>query len=829
MSRSRANHRTGPAKILFVHHRSELGGAPTSLSYVVASLDRTRFEPHVYTPPGPAADLFRESGAIVHTGPIASFTHIWASIYKGRRWLLFVRELGLLPAHVVVFWRVLRAHDFELVHLNDSPLLVAAWLSHRAGLPVVWHLRSALPEDAGYRRSAFIRRVIRRLGTASIAINPDVADVFDVDATVIPNSVDLERFHPGNAEEARIALGLPSHVPVVAYFGFLYPSKGFRNFLQAAAAIRESGNEATFLVVGGAVRSESFFQTLPGRLLRLVDLARNYEREAKQLAQALGLEDNVRFVPFTHSIEDLYRASDIVVAPSRGPEIARPVIEAAASGVPVVASGSRHGGGIILPNETGVLVSDPSTSALADAITGLLEDPELRADLGRRARHHAEMTFDPRLNARTIERLYGDILASRERIRILFVHHRPQLGGAPLSLALLIRHLSPGFEAHVYCPPGPAAELFEREGATVHRGPISMFVHVWDAYKGLRWGLLAREVVLLPAHLRSLHKVLASQRFDAVHLNESTLLPAAWLARRMGFNVVWHLRTALVNEGLDRRSRFVTSVIDRTASRVIAIDEDVAKRFRLETPITVIPNSAELHDADPLPDRKAKETLGLDPDVPAVGFFGFIRRHKGWPEFVEAAQLLTARGVDAQFVVLGGGVRSPEFFRTWRGKLLAAFNVLADEETAFREVVDRAGLHDRFRFASFVTRTTDVYRALDLIAFPNQEVGLGRPVIEAAANARPVVASGSSTGAGILIPGVTGELVDREHPEALADAIESLLRDSERRIRMGAAAFALARKRFEPERNARLVEDLYDELLGGPVAQAERSAVDRVA
>ncbi|MHB8643785.1 MAG: glycosyltransferase, partial [Gaiellaceae bacterium] len=132
--------------ILLVHHRSELGGAPASLSYLIRELDEEQFEPHIYCPPGPAADLFRESGAIVHTGPVAGFTHIWASTYRGRRWLLFLRELAQLPAHVFKFKRTLRANRYEVVHFNDSPLIPAAWLAKRAGLPVVWHLRSALPE-----------------------------------------------------------------------------------------------------------------------------------------------------------------------------------------------------------------------------------------------------------------------------------------------------------------------------------------------------------------------------------------------------------------------------------------------------------------------------------------------------------------------------------------------------------------------------------------------------------------------------------------------------------------------------------------------------------
>src|SRR5205807_2411704 len=142
-----------PIPILFVHHRSELGGAPASLSYLIRELDSSQFEPHIYSPPGPAAELFREAGAHVHTGPVAGFTHIWASTYRGRRWLLFARELALLPQHVIEFRHTLREGRYELVHFNDSPLIPAAWLARREGLPVVWPLRSALPDGGRERRA----------------------------------------------------------------------------------------------------------------------------------------------------------------------------------------------------------------------------------------------------------------------------------------------------------------------------------------------------------------------------------------------------------------------------------------------------------------------------------------------------------------------------------------------------------------------------------------------------------------------------------------------------------------------------------------------------
>lgn len=802
-----------PTPILFVHHRSELGGAPTSLSYLIRELDKDQFEPHIYCPPGPAAELFRESGAIVHTGPVAGFTHIWASTYRGRRWLLFARELSLLPAHVLQFRRTLRESRYELVHLNDSPLIPAAWLARRMGLPVVWHLRSALPDGGQDRRSTLVRKAIARLATTSIAINRDVGDVFGVGSAIVPNSVDLERFRPGDSAAAKVALGLPPDRPSVSFFGFIYPSKGFREFIEAAAALRERGLDASFLIVGGAVRGEAFFRTVVGRSLQLADLTRDYESEAKRLVEELDLTDAVRFVPFTQDTANLYQASDVVVAPSQGPELGRPVIEAAASGVPVVASGSRTGGGVVVPGETGLLVDGFGVRSLADAVEELLRDDERRRSLGRAARAHADESFDPAANARRIEAIYRRIAPVRERIPILYVHHRPQLGGAPSSLAQLIANLDERFEPHVFCPEGPASELFARAGATVHTGDVSIFAHAWDSpYEGLRWLVLGREVVALPPHLRQLERLMATHRFPIVHLNDSPLLAAAWVARRHGARVVWHLRSALAGEGRDRRSRAIGSLMERWGDAAIAIDRDVAARFPIRLPLTIVHNSVSLPGSiEAYADPKAR--LGLPADRVAVGFAGFVRRQKGWPELVQAAEILIAEGAPAHFVIMGGGVRPPEYFRTVRGRALAATNLLTDEESAIKELVHEKGLDPRFSFLPFTADTSEIYAALDVVTFPNQGVGLGRPVLEAAMHGKPVVASGSQDGAGVLLPGKTGLLLQDTGPDAIADALRSLIADPELRRRLGAAAAEHARERFDPRLNARAVEAVYDELL----------------
>jgi D-inositol-3-phosphate glycosyltransferase len=139
-------------------------------------------------------------------------------------------------------------------------------------------------------------------------------------------------------------------------------------------------------------------------------VTRDYELEARELAIDLGIAGAVAFVPFTFDLVPLYRGSSVVVSPSLGPELPRPVIEAAACGVPVIASGSSTGGGIILPGRTGILVESGSAESIADALCDLLGDPDRLARMGTAARAHAERAFDRERNLRRIEEVYARVL-----------------------------------------------------------------------------------------------------------------------------------------------------------------------------------------------------------------------------------------------------------------------------------------------------------------------------------------------------------------------------------------------------------------------------------
>ncbi len=793
-------------RILYVHHRSELGGAPTSLSYILHNLDKERFEAHVFCPPGAAADLFRKSGAIVHTGVVASFTHIWASVYRGRRWLLFVRELLRLPAHTVQFHRLLARNAFDVVHLNDSPLVVAGYLAHRRRIPVIWHLRSALPGIPS-RRSRLLRAFIKRISVASIAINTDVAESFALSSEVIPNSADLERFTPGSRAEARRELGLDPDRPLVSFFGFLYPSKGFAEFITAAQLVLKEHPDALFMMVGGAVRGDAFFQTLIGKLLRRLDLARNYDRETRDLINAAGIGEAIMLVPFTRDTSLRYRASDVVVAPSRGPELGRPVIEAASAGVPVVATGSRSGGGILVSGVTGLLTSNEPRD-LAHAISSLVADPERASAMGRAARYHAETYFSPEISTRRMEAMYERATSDAARTKILYVHHRSQLGGAPTSLAHIIRNLDRDrYEPNVFVPEGPSADLFRSAGAIVHTGRSAIFSHTWDSpYAGVRWLIVGRELLNLPAHVIGLRRVLRRQAFPIVHLNDSPLLPAACVAKRQGARVIWHLRSSLAGGGTDRRSRVITRLITRWGDEAVAIDTDVAATFPIDLPVRIVPNSVVISERRPTPPRTE---LGLPDGRVLVGFAGFVRRQKGWPELVDAAAILAAEHSLAHFVIIGGGVRPTSYFATPPGRLLKAGGLLTDEEAALHARVEARGLSPYFTFLPYTSDTALIYSAIDVMTFPNQGVGLGRPVLEAEMFGKPVVASGSRDGGGVMVPDVTGLLLENPTPSAIADALRILVADPSRRAAMGKAGREHALVHFDPARNTRMIEAMY--------------------
>lgn len=380
-------------RVLFVHHRSEVGGAPKSLALLIKAM-RSEVDAHVACPAGPAMELFRGAGAEVTEIPMASFCHLWTGSYSWGRLALLGRDTLRARSHMRAVTCAIQAVRPHLVHLNDSPLIFAARAANRANVPVVWHLRTALAEGALGR--AVVTGSLRRWADGAIAINEDVAASFgQADIDVVPNIVDIPDTTGARVPTPsdKLKAGLPTSGVLVGMLSNMYGLKGYADLIGAVARLRALGLPLSAVLVGDPVRPSTWYQR-PGRrtAARLVGVA-DEERRLQMMIERLDLADAVVWVRHADDLGSIYPALDLICAPSRGPELGRPLLEGQAYGRPVIATGSRTGAGIIDHGRTGVLAPPDDEEALAAALRPLVEDEQLRGRIGAAAYRHAAASY----------------------------------------------------------------------------------------------------------------------------------------------------------------------------------------------------------------------------------------------------------------------------------------------------------------------------------------------------------------------------------------------------------------------------------------------------
>lgn len=298
-------------------------------------------------------------------------------------------DLLAVPELVRAF-RTLRP---DIVHThNPKPGLFGRVAARIAGVPGIVntvHGLYATPDDPRYRRAVVygLERAAAACSRFELVQNPD--DVAQLARLGVPadhlvllgNGVDLERFQPRRTEDdiarARTALGASPSAVVVGTVGRLVWGKGFRELFDAATAMRTRRPELVFVVVGPVDDAK-------GDALTTDDIAR---------AEAIG---NVVFTGHRDDVEDLYPGFDLFVLPSYREGFPRSAMEAAASGLPVVATDIRGCRQVVDDGVNGRLVPLHDVGALVAAIDALAGDPALRGTMGVRSRAKAEAEFDDR-------------------------------------------------------------------------------------------------------------------------------------------------------------------------------------------------------------------------------------------------------------------------------------------------------------------------------------------------------------------------------------------------------------------------------------------------
>ncbi len=365
-----------PVTVLYVDHASGLGGAEHSLLALLTALDGSRYRPVLAAPPGSVADEASSAGIDVRRLPLPRLQRHPASplrLWRG------VRSVA----------RVAREENADILHGNVLRATVyAAPAARWLGRPLVWHVRDI------HRRGPAAWWLCRQ-ATAVVAISRVVADALPCAAKVqvVYNPVAVAAATP----RSRAELGLPAEGSVVAMVASLRRWKGHEAFLEAAGRVA-SRVPARFVIVGGSI----FDDDDPG-----------YAQALRARSAALGLGERVSFLGQRDDLPDLWPHLSVLVHPAAAEPFGRVVAEAMIAGVPV--AGFQDGGvpELLEHERTGLLVPPGDVPALAQAVTRLLDEPELRWHLARNARQEAERRFAPAVHARAVERVYESLLAGQ--------------------------------------------------------------------------------------------------------------------------------------------------------------------------------------------------------------------------------------------------------------------------------------------------------------------------------------------------------------------------------------------------------------------------------
>jgi phosphatidyl-myo-inositol alpha-mannosyltransferase len=265
---------------------------------------------------------------------------------------------------------VLQREKFDIVHLHEPfmPMLCSAVLRFSNGVNIgTFHAYDASP---GYElgrpfTTILLKRRNRKLSGRIAVSTParDYAGKYVSGAfTVIPNGVDLSRFHPGVKPIPGYADGKLN----IVFVGRLEKRKGVKYLLEAYRRLKKDHPDIRLIIVG------------PG-----VNLRRRYELKVR----LYRLKDVIFTggVPY-HDLPRYYQTADIFCAPATGGEsFGIVLLEAMAMGKPIVATSNPGYASVVNQGEQALLVPPGNSKALAQALGRLIEDKALRGALGANA------------------------------------------------------------------------------------------------------------------------------------------------------------------------------------------------------------------------------------------------------------------------------------------------------------------------------------------------------------------------------------------------------------------------------------------------------------
>jgi glycosyltransferase involved in cell wall biosynthesis len=325
--------------------------------------------------------------------PTSEWKHALDFLPRERHFKVSIRNsFGVLSAMRIADF--IRENEIEIIHAHVArdyiPASIAAMTS-KTKFILTRHLMLPLKPF-----NRFALKNVAKTIAVSEGVAAELRKVFPKDKiAMVHNGIDMDQRHIENRADLRKEFrefhGIPPSVPLVGTLGELKELKGQREFVLAAAEIAKSVPDCRFVIVGRDNTAEKKFR-----------------RELKRLVSVLGLEDMFLWLDWLEDARPFHAAIDVFVSPSRTESFGLAMLEAMASGTPLIATETEGAIQLLGINGDLVPVEDPVT--MARSIVDLLNDPAARDGAAKRGVERARSMFDIDRMISETEQLYSAVL-----------------------------------------------------------------------------------------------------------------------------------------------------------------------------------------------------------------------------------------------------------------------------------------------------------------------------------------------------------------------------------------------------------------------------------
>ena len=288
----------------------------------------------------------------------------------------------------------LKDNGIEIVHSHKYKTnLYSLAATYGLNCRLVATCHNWLTDSLALKAYAILDKIVLRRFDAAIGVSEEVTE--ELQAWLpkqvvhkIANGVDVERYRPVlSRQDAKKALGIPD-LQTIGFVGRLSPAKGVSVLLSALKRLHNQGIPFCALIVGEG----------------------EHRTELTQQVRAMGLHSKVQFLGERADTPLVYSALDVFVLPSFKEAFPMTILEAMASGVPVVATRVGDVNLMVEDKVTGRLVQPGDEVDLSAAIGYFLSDPDHATRIAEKARARVIDRYSSRAMAERYHAIYGAVL-----------------------------------------------------------------------------------------------------------------------------------------------------------------------------------------------------------------------------------------------------------------------------------------------------------------------------------------------------------------------------------------------------------------------------------